>query len=98
MGRNEYGIRGCLYNDLEKFLCIQSKYGSPVGMSSDRNSFFSLNSPLPAGSIFSFSSLNHFGWVKSPVPITIIPLSCAHFQILSGDISLLVALEYLEWI
>jgi len=25
-------------------------------------------------------------------------LSCAHFQMLSGDMSLLVAREYFEWI
>src|SRR5208283_3762834 len=61
------------------------------------SSLLSLKSPLPQGSSLSFSSFNHSGWVKSPVPMTVIPLSCAHFQSDSGSRSLLVAREYFEW-
>src|SRR4030065_531560 len=87
MGRDEHGLRGCLHHNLKKLLCVQPKYGSS----------FRVNNPLPVGSSFSPSSLNHLGCVKSPVPITVMPFNCAHFQIFSGDISGLVALEYLEW-
>jgi hypothetical protein len=67
------------------------------GIWSEENSLFSVKSPVPVGSSFSVSSLNQRGWVKSPVAITEIPLSCAHLWILSGDMSGLVAREYLEW-
>ena len=68
------------------------------GISSAFKSFFRVNNPLPVGLSLSPSSLNYLGWAKSPVPITVMPFNCAHFQIFSGDMSGLVALEYLEWI
>jgi len=49
------------------------------------------------GSSFFLNSPNHAGCVKFPVPMTVIPFSCAHLQIISGDRYLLVAMEYFEW-
>jgi len=45
--------------------------------------FFNLKSPGSAGISFSFISANHPGWVKSPVPTTVIPFNCDAIYIFS---------------
>ena len=47
---------------------------------------------------FSFNSSLHAGCVKSPLPIRWMPFLRAHRSRYSGVHSLLVALEYLEWV
>src|SRR3989344_9231889 len=54
--------------------------------------------PGLVSSKFSFNSASHFGWVKSPVPITWMPFLSAHKAMFPGLRSWEQALEYLEWI
>lgn len=50
-----------------------------------------------AGSSIWSSSRRQAGWVKSPVPTTAMPLRLAQRSSVSGQHSLLVAMEYFEW-
>ncbi len=42
--------------------------------------FFNAKNPRSAGISISFISPNQRGWVKSPVPITFIPFTFAHWS------------------
>jgi hypothetical protein len=55
-----------------------------------------LKSPGSAGISFSLISANHPGWVKSPVPITVIPFNCAAMYRFSRSRFLAVDLEKCE--
>src|SRR5579864_2500496 len=53
--------------------------------------------PRPVGVSFALSSRSQTGWVKSPVPTTVIPLSPHHAVSVSTSISRLVARLNFEW-
>ncbi len=57
----------------------------------------SRKSPGSAGISLARISSNHAGWVKSPVPTTVMPFRLAHRARCSKSASRLVAREYLEW-
>ncbi len=57
----------------------------------------SRNSPGSAGTSLVRISSNQAGWVKSPVPTTVIPFRRAQSARCSRSASRLVAREYLEW-
>src|SRR5919197_1555139 len=57
----------------------------------------SRSSPGSAGTRFARSSSAHAGWVKSPVPMTVMPLRLPHQARCSRSQSRLQALEYFEW-
>src|SRR3954470_17550058 len=58
---------------------------------------FGRKSPLPMGSSDSCKCANHAGWVKSPVPSSVMPLRRAHQVSVSMLRSRLHAREYFEW-
>jgi len=64
----------------------------------DSSSSLSLNNPGSAGTSFSWISVIQAGWVKSPVPTTVIPLMRAAIYKFSKLRLLAVARENREWI
>jgi hypothetical protein len=72
---------------------ILSKEVNPLSLASLRYIGLSVNNPSSAGSILSSRTETQPGWVKSPVPMTPIPLSRPQRSRFSGVSYLEVARE-----
>src|SRR3989338_5833012 len=66
-------------------------------VSTNLNPVFVVRMPEPSSLRLLFNSLNHIGWVKSPVPRRSIPLIRAYFSRFSRSRFFEVARLYLEW-